>query len=651
MLVGLFLRHYKVYRAINFIPISAGLGFSAYLGGNGAGKSSILDALDKFFNGGDWSINAQAKSDGGISGEDKSPFIMPVFLIEKEKIKRDQEAEVLSDYLWATTYKTVDALSEFYDVRANLLANGFNSQSHYLLAIGRQYNKNGSYLGSFRKDPELLAMLEEADVHQSDIDELLTEVLSKYAYFYIPVDADSSTFSALESWHVQKLLDEDIKEKIEKAIGHGTVGAINASLNEFITEISQSLKEYEYKGSYKNRLTMNDLVEKVFEAYFSIKILHGKRHGHSLPIRDMSAGEKRRALLDLAYSLLARNAERTHTVILAVDEPDASLHASACHEQFSKLAEIPYLTRPNSQVLITTHWYGFLPILQRGVAHAISYNEDKIGFFSFDLYNFREQIKHAMKDSGSTSLALDVELKSYNDMIQSIVSSTVRPNPYNWILCEGLSDKIYLEYYLSDLIKDSNLRILPLGGFKEVRRAYEYLWQPLNDPNYKMTGKVLCLVDTDTQMENVQLNPKSKAIEFNRIIYDESEEKIIVTSVDDQRRSPATEIEQALDADQFIKVIETLDDSDDKSTIRTIVHGSTLNEELDSVFGRLDLRPSAAKRLMENYFDINDNKVKFARSYTKFEAQSTPEWLEAIKQYFKPPPKKTKTGSVQRTAR
>ena len=52
MLVGLFLRHYKTYRNINFIPISTGFSFTAYMGANGVGKSSILDALDKFFNGG-----------------------------------------------------------------------------------------------------------------------------------------------------------------------------------------------------------------------------------------------------------------------------------------------------------------------------------------------------------------------------------------------------------------------------------------------------------------------------------------------------------------------------------------------------------------------------------------------------------------------
>jgi len=641
MIVGLFLRHYKVYRAINFIPVSTGAGFSAYLGGNGCGKSSILDALDKFFNGGDWSINAQAKSDGGISGEDKSPFIMPVFLIKKGELDIGEPAETLSSYLWETKFKTVEAFGEFYKLRDQLLSNGYSADSHYLIAIGKQYNKPGAYLGSFAKDSQLQAMLALSDFDDSATDNLLTQIINRYAYFYIPVEADSNVFSALESKHVQKLLDEDIREKIQRAIGNPTVGVINSSLNEFITEINASLKHYEYKGAFKNRLTMNDLVDKVFDAYFSIKLLHGKRSGHSIPIRDMSAGEKRRALLDLAYSLLARSADRNHTVILAVDEPDASLHASACHEQFSKLADIPQLTNPKSQVLVTTHWYGFLPIVQNGIAHAITPIDEKINFFSFDLYNFREQIKHLTKDGGA-SVALDVELKSYNDMLQSIVSSVVRSEPYNWILCEGLSDKIYLDYYLSDLVKDVNLRILPLGGFKEVRRAYDYLWQPLNDPNYRMTGKVLCLVDTDSKMENVELKPNSKALEFNRIIFDDSLDSVVMLKVDDQKRSPSTEIEQALNADQFLMVVDKLRDGIDTDIIRSIIEEAKMNEASESVFGRLDLRPSESKKMMDEYFDINNNKVAFAKKYVELTMADPPVWITEIRSYFKPVPRRTR---------
>jgi hypothetical protein len=199
-----------------------------------------------------------------------------------------------------------------------------------------------------------------------------------------------------------------------------------------------------------------------------------------------------------------------------------------------------------------------------------------------------------------------------------------------------LSDKIYLDYYLADLIKEINLRILPLGGFKEVRRAYEYLWQPLNDPSYRMTGRVLCLVDTDAKMENLELRANSKVIDFRRIIYDEEMGEVVLLKVDDQRRSPSTEIEQTLDADTFLNVVDQLGDAIDSDAIKQIVKNSRDHNEKSSVFGRLDLRPSEAKQMMEEFFDVNDNKVKFARKYVEQSPEAMPSWISEIRQYFKP---------------
>jgi len=645
MLVGLFLRHYKVYKNINFVPITSGAGLCAYLGANGVGKSSILDALDKFFNGGDWSINAQAKSEGGLSGEDKLPYIVPVFAIPKAELNTSMHptATVVSNYLWQATLKTTDALTGFYNIRSKLDANGFNSDTHFLLAIGRQLNKSTAYMGSFQKDADLWKSLEENSITQVSLDSLLANVVSIYSYFYIPVEADPSVFSKLESNHVQKLLDEDIRDKIQKAIGTSTVATINTSLQKFVTEISTSLIDYKYKGTHKDRLTMNDLVEKIFEAYFSIKILHRTTGSSSIPIRDLSAGEKRRALIDLAYSLLARSAARQHRVILAIDEPDASLHSSACHDHFTRLAKIPSLTVPNSQVLITTHWYGFLPVVQDGIAHSITEGCDRIEFFTFDLYNFREQIKHAVKISNG-ELPRDVELKSYNDMLQSIVSSTVRPVPYNWILCEGLSDKIYLDFYLADLVTSQNLRVVPLGGFKEVRRAFTYLKTPLDDPEYKIAGKVLCLVDTDAKLEKVDSKPESKAIDFLRIIYDESLADVTLVKIDDQLVAPATEIEHALEADRFLRTVASLPNKNGGIAIKDIVEKSTPVETLLTSYGYLNLTPSANKRMMAEYFDLADNKVAFAKAYVAEDGASTspPAWVAKVRGYFAPPPKKTK---------
>ena len=64
MIIGLFLRHIKAYKGINFVPIGHEYKFVSYVGENGIGKSSILESLDSFFNDKSYPINKSAISDG-----------------------------------------------------------------------------------------------------------------------------------------------------------------------------------------------------------------------------------------------------------------------------------------------------------------------------------------------------------------------------------------------------------------------------------------------------------------------------------------------------------------------------------------------------------------------------------------------------------
>ena len=120
---------------------------------------------------------------------------------------------------------------------------------------------------------------------------------------------------------------------------------------------------------------MPDLVSKIIESYFSIKELNKKIPGSTktISVKELSSGEKRKALIDLAYSFLKKNSDRNSNLIIAIDEPESSLHVSSCYQQFEKLIEI---AKENHQVLITTHWYGFLPIVTEGTATSINKSLD-----------------------------------------------------------------------------------------------------------------------------------------------------------------------------------------------------------------------------------------------------------------------------------
>ena len=156
MIVSVIVRHYKIYKGINYVPISDGTNFSSILGENGAGKSSVLESLDCFFNKKpytDWSINHEAKSEGIT--KDNSPYILPVFLIKKDRLRKNlkndleqyTKAEKLSNYLWETSEKSKGTFyDEFYEHREKLKEE-FSPEDYFLILVGKRYKENGCFFG------------------------------------------------------------------------------------------------------------------------------------------------------------------------------------------------------------------------------------------------------------------------------------------------------------------------------------------------------------------------------------------------------------------------------------------------------------------------------------------------------------------------
>src|SRR5690606_30772444 len=87
MIAGIFLRNFKIYQGINYIPLSLGNQFSSIIGQNGAGKSSILEALDSYFNKAEWNLNHSLSK----GFQEREPFICPLFLIEKTRLNSKSE--------------------------------------------------------------------------------------------------------------------------------------------------------------------------------------------------------------------------------------------------------------------------------------------------------------------------------------------------------------------------------------------------------------------------------------------------------------------------------------------------------------------------------------------------------------------------------
>lgn len=648
MIIGILLRSIKIYKTQHYIPISDGRKFCSFVGPNGSGKSSILEALNSLFNSRDykeWNVTVGASVSGA-----SFPFLAAVLLIKKSEIPSSIKApdkatlDCCSQVLWDCTEPGLGKSAELFLKDRDLLKSQFSPEDYYLIIVGRRYGENNSfYLSSFNNltQKALLPIadkaLDEAETEKQFQDKIrkpFEEILSSYKYFYIPVETDPVTYTKLETEEMQSLIGESIHNQIEKSIDSDALAAINTNLDAFIASIEKKLKDYKYQAKgWKEKLTKKDIVKKTIEVYFSAKTLHRKVDTKSIPVSGLSSGEKRRSLVDVAHAFLTQPAKPERTVILAIDEPDASLHISACFDQFEKLKEI---SNAGHQVLITTHWYGFMPAISDGIAHSMAVEDsgEPREVESFDLYSYPENIRHKQKKSHS-ELPKDVSLKAQNDLVQAIIASVIRPEPYNWIICEGLSDKIYLDAHLDALAKKIKLRVLPLAGRDSVRRLYEHLALPFKDKQLVAKGKIFCLIDTDANSLQDLASGKDGVIQFQRFLKSDINAPVMLVRANDPRWAPKTDIEDCLHKDTFAIALQAYVD---KYEFLKLI-SQKANDSNGIYSSDIDLLTSERNSLRDNFFAVDDNKVQFARTYVQALADvqsvnASMAWLGNLEAFF-----------------
>lgn len=403
----------------------------------------------------------------------------------------------------------------------------------------------------------------------TSLDNLKKNIISMYSYQYIPVETSLADFLRLESKGMQDLMSENIKKIIEKALnekiamqkesdnGKGKkpktlqrtpLDLVNDYLETFISNIEQKIKKIDDNYSFqkdfnaKTKITANHLTDIIVETYFKKRRL--KFNGK--PVEHLSSGERKKALIDIAYAFLTEDRNKQQKIILAIDEPESSLHISMCYGQFSRLLELA--TQYDIQIFITSHWYGSLPIISKGNLYHIQEKDDKREVSEFSFYNY-------FQENGSHPD--DIHFKSFYDLVSAIISS-LRPHKKNWLIVEGVDDKNYITKHLSKDILD-NLIILPVGGSNIVLNIYNYLLAPLSQKNeYKIiNNKVICLVDTDFQSLPIDSETKSETQKKNLIIrrLQYLEGNIRLERITNNNRTP-TEIEECLDPQGFYTALK-----------------------------------------------------------------------------------------------
>jgi len=458
MLIGVYVKNFKCYQGRHFVPcfsLDQNGKFVSYLGNNGVGKSAILEALDAFFSKKPhWYRNKDSKKGSSEC------FVAPVFLVENKKYSKDVldisdklskniKIEVSDNYTLVCIAKREDGVFVFFDGKKEVTAEDQQKEA--------------------RKIYELL--------------------MKAYQYVYIDAEVDIDEQARISSEIYELIIGSSVVTEVEKQFKEADskqklIDGLNKALEELIdNELTKGLKQidkdYSYGGTKGaiSKLTANVLAKVSTEAFLYARKLKYK----GKQIDSLSSGQRRRALLDFIIAIIKKKIiGSSKTFILAIDEPEISLDASIKMSQFEKLLEI---ANANVCVMITSHWYGWIPSTNVGRSILIDdkdSGEKDIQIFENKDFPFRDSPKY--------------EMRMIFDFLTSLGASAEANKTTKYIICEGPSDVIYLQASLND----TSYKIIPVGKERVIKIAgifKNYFWKE-NGPTLK---NIIFMVDTDPE--------------------------------------------------------------------------------------------------------------------------------------------------------
>lgn len=665
MILGITLRNFKIYKGISYIPISNGNSFCGLIGKNGIGKSSILEALDYYFNSNN---NRGFKKNNTGNPKSEDCYVVPVFCISKETVHRhfkDNETSILafSNSIWEVI-DNLDAYSAQINANYIELIQQFSEHiasikdvvkedNYCLLPIGRDIDgnislgffKDGVFINRLVSDDEASNAEQKQKILQDKYSNIYIALKEYFQYVFIPKDIEPENLVRFETLEIQTLLNTNLNDIISQYLTKTNISNISRGLKDFVDTLSSKLPNYKFKTPTYNQpnIKPDKIYNLIVQVFFTLRQLHkeGKNGGKDLPLKELSSGEKQQAILTLIHSIVSEyRTDNTSNLIIAVDEPESSLHISACYEQFEKLYEI---SSRCCQILVSSHWYGFIPAIPEGTITNITFNNARNKGHIFNIQKYREEIKHQTRDyaeANRSQLPIDISLKSSNDFVQSILMSVISNDSYNWLICEGSSDKIYLDAYLQDEIKNKRLRIIPVCTASEVKNTYnrlQVLFDELRQSN-QLKGKVFLLIDTDsnpvefTTQENLESN-----LLCRRIVNQDDKRCTALVKISANPKAPNTDIEDALNGSIVQKVLLYFKNNGYELELEFVSETADI-EEVASYYA-LNLRQTE-KMQLDAFLNGNsgNNKVMFARKYVEIMASGTyeiPGWITEIKNFFK----------------
>lgn len=386
------LYNYRGYSELTTIDFND---LTVFVGRNDIGKSSVLEALDLFFNDGKGVVRFD-KSDINVSSEEKSYWIRVVFsnLPSKVVIDASYESSLQEEYLLNAegdfevrkVFNGSKCISTI--IRANhptneLCANLHKKKKSELKAIiaSQGIECVNQSINAVMRRAIWDAHLEDLQFEEVDLDvnagedtkriwEKLSNVMPVYSLFQADrqnSDSDKEVQDPLRLAVSQFFQDEDLQKTLTTVAEQ-----VEARLREVADRTLEKLREMDPNVADSLKPVIPSAKSlKWADVFKSVSITSDD----DIPINKRGSGVKRLVLLNFFRAEAERREEQEDStgIVYAIEEPETSQHFS--NQRILADALIALSDTPNTQVIMTTHSGVIVKKLQYRDLRLITTNE------------------------------------------------------------------------------------------------------------------------------------------------------------------------------------------------------------------------------------------------------------------------------------
>lgn len=467
------IKNFRGYRTETIIPIS---NLTAFIGKNDAGKSSVLEALEIFFNN---SLVVCEREDLNINADNNQIEITCVFSDYPNEIIIDAAAptSLANEYLLNEnnrleikkvfaasaakpkekifiicnhpTAENSNDLLELKKAELKTRANGLNIP---------QGNYNGNINSTIRQ--AIWASFDDLQLARTEllVDKEDTKKVYDTLKNYLPIYALFQ--SDRQSKDDDKEVTDPMKLAVQQALAELTdeIEHIkNEVRNKAIDTANRTLaKLKEMSPELANELIPEFKTEPKFDSQFKLTI----NSEDNIPINKRGSGVRRLILLNFfrAEAERLRNQHQGNQIIFAFEEPETSQHPD--HQEMLIQAFIELANTGNSQIILTTHTpalAGLLPL---------------------------ESLRFIEKTIDDRNIELGTE-EVFEKIAETlgVLADPIPKNATAIILIEGKSDVAFFNHtvtqlknagHLTHTFQEKRMALVPIGGCGNLKH-----WQTL----------------------------------------------------------------------------------------------------------------------------------------------------------------------------